>query len=42
MVKSRMTTADVAAQVSCLRYRLIGMRLANVYDLSAKVRSQQR
>ncbi|GJM95424.1 hypothetical protein PR202_ga12159 [Eleusine coracana subsp. coracana] len=30
-----MTTADVAAEVKCLR-RLIGMRLANVYDITPK------
>ncbi|BFG14879.1 hypothetical protein CerSpe_011530 [Prunus speciosa] len=35
MVKVRMNTADVAAEVKCLR-RLIGMRCANVYDLSPK------
>ncbi|CAM6068471.1 unnamed protein product [Sphagnum tenellum] len=35
MVKLRMTTADVAAEVRCLRV-LIGMRCANVYDLSPK------
>lgn len=38
MVKVRMNTADVAAEVKCLR-RLIGMRCANVYDLSPKVLS---
>eukprot|EP00873_Tetraselmis_striata_P034994 jgi/Tetstr1/455258/TSEL_042096.t1 len=37
MVKSRMTTADVAAEVACLRARVTGMRLANVYDDSAKM-----
>jgi hypothetical protein len=36
MVKARMTTTDVAAEVKCLR-RLIGMRLANVYDITPKV-----
>ncbi|CBI22840.3 unnamed protein product, partial [Vitis vinifera] len=35
MVKVRMNTADVAAEIKCLR-RLIGMRCANVYDLSPK------
>ncbi|XP_057468587.1 uncharacterized protein LOC130757767 isoform X1 [Actinidia eriantha] len=35
MVKGRMNTADVAAEVKCLR-RLIGMRCSNVYDLSPK------
>lgn len=36
MVKLRMNTADVAAEVRCLR-RLIGFRCANVYDLTPKV-----
>lgn len=36
MVKVRMNTADVAAEVKCLR-RLIGMRCSNVYDLTPKV-----
>ncbi|KAL2341622.1 hypothetical protein Fmac_009562 [Flemingia macrophylla] len=35
MVKVRMNTADVAAEVKCLR-RLIGMRCSNIYDLSSK------
>ncbi|KAH7678565.1 Zinc finger CCHC-type protein [Dioscorea alata] len=35
MVKVRMNTADVAAEVKCLR-RLIGMRCANVYDISPR------
>ncbi|XP_006664648.1 nuclear export mediator factor NEMF [Oryza brachyantha] len=35
MVKARMSTADVAAEVKCLR-RLIGMRLSNVYDITPK------
>ncbi|XP_062108859.1 uncharacterized protein LOC133819592 [Humulus lupulus] len=35
MVKVRMNTADVAAEVKCLR-RLIGMRCSNVYDISPK------
>ncbi|KAH1041272.1 hypothetical protein GLYMA_09G031900v4 [Glycine max] len=35
MVKVRLNTADVAAEVKCLR-RLIGMRCSNVYDLSPK------
>ncbi|XP_014518587.1 nuclear export mediator factor NEMF isoform X2 [Vigna radiata var. radiata] len=35
MVKVRMNTADVAAEVKCLR-RFIGMRCSNVYDLSPK------
>ncbi|KAM7279287.1 hypothetical protein ACFE04_006421 [Oxalis oulophora] len=36
MVKVRMNTADVAAEVKCLR-KLIGMRCSNVYDLSPKI-----
>ena len=36
MVKVRMNTADLAAEVKCLR-RLIGMRCSNVYDLNPKV-----
>lgn len=36
MVKVRMNTADVAGEVKCLR-KLIGMRCANVYDISPKV-----
>ncbi|KNA15242.1 hypothetical protein SOVF_100000 [Spinacia oleracea] len=35
MVKVRMNTADVAAEVKCLR-NLIGMRCSNVYDISPK------
>ncbi|CAM6100258.1 unnamed protein product [Calypogeia fissa] len=35
MVKLRMTTVDVAAEVRCLR-KLIGFRCANIYDLSPK------
>ncbi|WOG83458.1 hypothetical protein DCAR_0102633 [Daucus carota subsp. sativus] len=35
MVKVRMNTADLAAEVKCLR-RLIGMRCSNVYDLNPK------
>lgn len=37
MVKQRLTTADVAGEVSCLK-RLLGMRLANIYDINPKVR----
>lgn len=38
MVKQRITSADVAAEVACLKHRgLIGMRLANVYDISPRV-----
>ncbi|KAI3965879.1 hypothetical protein MKX01_010836 [Papaver californicum] len=35
MVKVQMNTADVAAEVKCLR-KLIGMRCSNVYDLTPK------
>ena len=36
MVKQRLTTADVAAEVACLRRRIVGMRVANVYDINPK------
>ena len=39
MVKQRMTTADVAGEVACLRQRVLGMRVANLYDLNSKVRT---
>ena len=39
MVKQRMSTADVAAEAACLRQRLLGMRVANIYDVNPKVRS---
>lgn len=38
MVKQRMSTADVAGEVACLRQSVLGMRVANVYDVNAKVR----
>lgn len=37
MVKQRMNVADVACEVACLKKRIIGMRVANIYDLSPKV-----
>ena len=37
MVKQRMSTADVAAEAACLRQRLLGMRVANIYDVTPKV-----
>lgn len=37
MVKQRMTSLDVAAEVACLQ-SCIGMRLANIYDINPKVR----
>ena len=39
MVKQRMSVADVAAEVACLRQKIVGMRVANIYDINAKVRS---
>ena len=36
MVKQRFSSADVAAEVSCLQ-RCLGMRVANVYDINPKV-----
>jgi predicted ribosome quality control (RQC) complex YloA/Tae2 family protein len=36
-MKQRMASADVAGEVSCLRQQCLGMRLANLYDLNAKV-----
>ena len=38
MVKQRMGSVDVAAEVACLREKVLGLRLANLYDLNAKVR----
>ena len=37
MPKQRMSTADVVAEVACLRQRCLGMRVANIYDLDSKV-----
>ena len=38
MVKQRVATADVAAEVACLKARGIeGMRVTNVYDVSSRV-----
>ena len=37
MVKQRMSTADVAGETACLRHKLLGMRVANVYDVNPKV-----
>jgi predicted ribosome quality control (RQC) complex YloA/Tae2 family protein len=42
MVKQRMSSADVAAEVACLRHQLLGLRLANIYDLNPKVRRRRR
>ena len=39
MVKQRMSSADVAAEVACLRHTgVVGMRLVNIYDLNPRVR----
>ena len=37
MVKQRMSTADVAGETACLRQNLLGMRVANIYDVNPKV-----
>lgn len=37
-MKQKMSTADVAGEVACLRQRVLGMRLANIYDVNSKVR----
>lgn len=36
-MKQRMTALDVRALVLSLKKKLIGLRLANVYDLSGKM-----
>ncbi|GAB4824054.1 hypothetical protein N2152v2_011100 [Parachlorella kessleri] len=36
MVKQRLSTADVAAEVACLRQRIVGLKVANVYDITPK------
>ncbi|KAK9841572.1 hypothetical protein WJX74_008143 [Apatococcus lobatus] len=36
-MKQRMTTADVSAEVACLRDIVCGMRVANIYDIDARV-----
>lgn len=37
MVKQRMGSVDVAGEVACLKQRVVGLRLANLYDLNPKV-----
>jgi predicted ribosome quality control (RQC) complex YloA/Tae2 family protein len=37
-MKQRMSIADVAGEVACLRARLLNMRVVNVYDINPKVR----
>lgn len=32
-----MGSVDVAGEVACLKQRLLGLRLANLYDLNGKV-----
>lgn len=36
MPKQKFSTADVAAEVACLREKVLGMRLTNIYDLDSK------
>ena len=38
MVKQRMSTADVTGETACLRQKLLGMRVANIYDVNPKVK----
>eukprot|EP00892_Ulva_mutabilis_P008831 jgi/Ulvmu1/631/UM010_0001.1 len=35
-MKQKMSTADVAGEVACLHQRIVGMRLANIYDINQK------
>lgn len=42
MVKHRFSTHDVAAEVGCLKQKFLGMRLANIYDINAKVSLSQQ
>ena len=37
MVKARFATADVSAEVACLKRKVIGYRITNVYDITPKV-----
>ncbi len=36
-MKQRMSTADVSAEVACLRETVCGLRVANIYDVDARV-----
>lgn len=36
MVKTRFTSLDVTAEVKNLRQELIGLRVANIYDINSK------
>ena len=38
MVKQRFSTADCAAEIGCLKQRVLGFRLANIYDINPKAR----
>ena len=38
-MKQKLSTIDVAAEAACLRARILGMRVVNVYDIDARVRS---
>lgn len=42
MVKQHMSSVDVSAQVACLSQKLLGLRVANVYDINAKVQTLSR
>lgn len=41
MVKARFSTVDVLAETACLRQRLLGMRVANIYSTNDKASCQQ-
>jgi hypothetical protein len=36
-MKHRFSLHDVAAEVGCLKQKFLGFRLANIYDINAKV-----
>lgn len=36
-MKQRMTSVDVAGEAACLHAKLLGLRVANIYDINAKV-----
>ena len=40
MVKQRLTSADCAAEVACLKKSIMGLRVANIYDINPKVRAE--
>lgn len=41
MVKQRLTTADVAGEVACLKQRIVGFKCVNLYDINPKARLQR-